>query len=281
MSLQNISAVANTVKHYPLYNSEPPLDTTVRSDVRGHFFIGTSGLLLPYNKAQFPEPFHTKSRLNFYSSIFNSVEINSSFYKLPLPATFKKWKDEAMPDFKFTVKLSRAITHSSALEYNTNDLEKFLNAAGELEEKKGCLLVQIPPVLQQVHFDKLFVLLNTIKSHSAGGEWQTCVEFRHSSWYNETVYRVLEKLGVSMVLHDMPGSAPVWSATNTAVVYLRLHGPKGDYRGSYTESFLSGMSEKINHWLKASKDVYVYFNNTIGTAFNDASVLQEMFRRKE
>ncbi|RYF89308.1 MAG: DUF72 domain-containing protein, partial [Chitinophagaceae bacterium] len=81
----------------------------------GQLFIGTSNIILPYTKANFPAAFRDQSRLHYYSRLFNSIEINSSFYKLPLPATFEKWAADVTEDFRFTLKLSKCVSHAKEL----------------------------------------------------------------------------------------------------------------------------------------------------------------------
>ena len=76
-----------------------------------NFYAGTSNIVLPVpNKSFFPPKYRDKTRLNYYASLFNSVEINSSFYKVPLPRTVEKWTTEVPPNFRFSFKLSKAIT---------------------------------------------------------------------------------------------------------------------------------------------------------------------------
>lgn len=99
--------------------------------------IGTSGIVLPLNKAEFPAKFQDSSRLGYYSNLFNSLEINSSFYKTPLPKTFAKWHDEVTDNFMFTVKLSKAITHAKNLDFEEADIEKFIMSADQLQDKKA------------------------------------------------------------------------------------------------------------------------------------------------
>src|SRR5215216_5931244 len=101
--------------------------------------IGTSGIVLPGNKQTFPKEFQSGSRLHYYGSLFNTLEINSTFYKVPLPTTFKRWSEEVPDNFQFTTKLWRQITHARKLEYNLTDIDTFMHAADYLGKKKGCL----------------------------------------------------------------------------------------------------------------------------------------------
>ena len=90
------------------------------------WFCGTSGLVLPVpNKLAYPEEYRDKSRLHYYSVLFNSIEVNSSFYKLPLRRTVDRWCTEVAGDFRFTYKLSKEITHSRDLNFEKQAIDRF------------------------------------------------------------------------------------------------------------------------------------------------------------
>ena len=242
-----------------------------------NFYVGTSGLVLPVpNKLRFPEEFRSGTRLHYYASLFNTIEINSSFYKIPQPATFGKWARETPEGFRLTIKLWRGITHEKGLHFIPIDVNKFLYAAGELGTKKGCLLVQLPP---GVHADKapqLERLLERIKIADTGGGWRVAVEFRHPSWYRSETSEVLDRYKAGMVLHDMPGSKRETPAGRALFIYVRYHGVNGDYKGSYAEDQLLRDARRIKSWIHEGRDVYVYFNNTIGNALLNAQALRGM-----
>jgi len=243
---------------------------------KGIFRVGTSGIVIPGTKETFPEPYRSGSRLHYYSSRFNTLEVNSSFYKVPQPATFEKWAHEVPDDFKFTVKLWRAITHQKKLLYNPDDITSFLEAADRLRAKKGCLLVQFPASIKVEFRNVVARILKQIHALNKTPAWNVCVEFRDVHWYTATVYEMLDRYDASLVLHDMPDSKPPVSDDASRVVYLRFHGPQGDCRGGYTPEFLQSQAALIKAWLAKGKDVYAYFNNTIGTAFDDAQMLRGM-----
>src|ERR1700744_50802 len=141
---------------------------------------GTSGLVLPVpNKQAFPEASRAGSRLAYYSTLFNIIKINSTFYKLPLPATFSRWAEEVQPDFRFTVKLWRGITHVPGLGFLQADVNRCLYAMHHLGEKKGCLLIQLPPGLKATAAEKLDSLLDTVCTSDPARTWKVAVEFRH------------------------------------------------------------------------------------------------------
>jgi uncharacterized protein YecE (DUF72 family) len=239
---------------------------------------GTSGLVLPVpNKQAFPEAFRAGSRLAYYSTLFNSIEINSTFYKIPLPATFSRWAEEVQPDFRFTVKLWRGITHVPSLRFTKEDVHRYLYAVHHLGEKKGSLLIQFPAGLQATAVEKLERLLDTICDADPARTWKLAVEFRHRSWYVPEVEALLHRYQAARVLHDMPASS-ITELPDTTVpfVYIRFHGPAGDYKGGYSDANLSIWAEKAAGWLAADKEVYVYFNNTIGDALADLTRLRTL-----
>jgi uncharacterized protein YecE (DUF72 family) len=230
-------------------------------------------LILPYkNKAFYPEEMKGKSRLEVYSTLFSSIEVNSSFYKIPLPTTAQRWADEVSDDFKFTFKVFREITHAKKLDFNAIDVERFMDVVNEVKEKKGCLLVQLPPSMTIAAYYRLEELLELMRSKDENREWNICVEFRHKSWYTDKVYELLEKSGTSIVYHDKIPSGITFDGPENRVFYLRLHGPEG-YRSSYDDIFLLEFSEYIQNWLASEKDVYVYFNNTMGNILENIKAL--------
>ena len=249
---------------------------------RGTVWIGTSNIVVPGSKKDFPDEFQSTSRLTYYASLFNSLEINSSFYKVPRPQTFERWSSEVPDKFKFTVKLWKQVTHVKLLKFRSQDIDFFMKAANRLDNsKKGCLLVQFPPSITVDYLKKLETLLRRIDKNNPGRAWRTCIEFRHKSWYTADVYTLLSRFDAALVLHDMPASKISVTKAPVVFVNLRFHGIKGDYRGGYTPEQLQRYAGKIKRWIKQGKDVYAYFNNTIGDAFNNAQLLKEQLRTQQ
>jgi uncharacterized protein YecE (DUF72 family) len=252
----------------------------MNEDMPPGLWSGTSGLVLPLpNKDAFPEAFRDRPRLTYYASLFNSIEVNSTFYKIPMPGTFTRWVTEVPPHFKFTVKLWRGITHAPGLRFDSQDVCRFLAAADRLEDKKGALLIQLPPALHADTSGQLEQLLAAIRASDPNHSWKLAVEFRHRSWYSPQINSILTRHHAGRVLHDMPSSAvselPADHPT-IPFVYLRFHGPGGDYKGGYTATQLNAWAERIRVWLAGEKDVFVYFNNTIGDALADLSRLHSL-----
>lgn len=237
------------------------------------FYSGTSGLVLPVPQALYPPEFQGKSRLNYYASLFNSIEINSSFYKIPQVSTVSKWAESVPGNFQFTFKLSKAITHAKGLDFYADDIDHFMQTIANIGNKKGCLLVQFPPGLKIEKCNQLQNLLISIKAANPYNIWKVAVEFRNQSWYHEDVYDLLNQYKVSMVIHDLPSSATPLTASTGDFRYLRFHGPGGRYRGSYSDDFLYQYAEYIKAWTSEGKAVYLYFNNTMGDAVKNLQTL--------
>lgn len=242
---------------------------------KGKLYIGTSNIVLPGNRASFPAEYRAKSRLHYYSTLFNSLEVNSSFYKVPLPRTFERWTKEVSPDFTFTVKLWKGMTHNK-LVYQPEDLQRFMYAAGHLAGNRGCMLIQFPASIRAERSGEVFDLLNDIRLSDHGEKWRIAVEFRHNSWYFREIYELLNEYDAAMVVHDIPASRVTEHFTEADFVYMRFHGEKGDYRDSYPDEFLAQQAKQIQKWLRKGKDVYAYFNNTIGSAFDNAVLLKKL-----
>jgi uncharacterized protein YecE (DUF72 family) len=233
------------------------------------FYSGISGLKLDIPKYLFPEQYKNASRLAYYSSLFNSIEINSSFYKVPMASTVNKWAESVNEKFKFTFKVWKEVTHAKGFEFAKPDAELFLKSVAATGNKKGCLLIQLPPSSSIKKITQLSELLKCICVNDEQREWNIAVEFRNRSWYDKEVYELLDFYKAAIVIHDIPKSSTPMIDHTSNFIYVRFHGPTGNYRGSYSEQFLSEYAGYVNEWLGEGKTVYAYFNNTMGDAFNN------------
>jgi uncharacterized protein YecE (DUF72 family) len=246
-----------------------------------NYFSGASGLVLPVpNKTHYPPEFCDKSRLCYYASLNNSIEVNSSFYKTPQARTVAKWATEVPDDFKFTYKLWRGITHEKGLIFDPVDVNRFMSAIDGAGSKKGCLLIQLPPSAKVVLMPQLQYLVNCVLEADADRSWQIAIELRHASWYTDNLLEYAESNKLSIVLQDIPTSATPLHYYDTAdTVYLRFHGPGGKYSGSYPDNVLHEYSSYIREWREEGKTVYVYFNNTMGDAVHNLETLNQIVRQ--
>lgn len=243
---------------------------------RGILRIGTSGIVVPGNKQSFPLEYQRSSRLSYYASLFNTLEINSTFRKIPMISTFEKWSLEVPEDFEFTLKLWQEITHVKQLNIAYENIDIFFKAAKNIGNKKGCLLVQFPGSITAGYSSVVEKILLRLHELDNANEWRKAIEFRSTSWYTSDTYNLVDKYNASIVLHDMPKSKNFATGEAAKFIYIRYHGPKGDYRGSYTNEFLEEQAANITTYLNDGKDVYVYFNNTMGSAFDNAMSLKAM-----
>ncbi len=241
----------------------------------GSLRIGTSNGQMPGSKMSFPSDYQLKSRLHYYSTLFNTIEVNSSFYKTPLRSIYEKWAADVPDNFLFTLKLSRKITHAKSLQSDLNFINKFLQAAGGLGNKKGCLLIQFPGKMGLEHFAELENILEEIRMIDPNEKWRLAIEFRNESWYVGETTELLNEYNATMVLHDFSKAKVSKFAGDSKFMYLRFHGPAGNYRESYSDPALDKKAEEIREYLAAGKEVYVYFNNTAGNAFENARYLQQ------
>jgi uncharacterized protein YecE (DUF72 family) len=247
-----------------------------------NFHSGTSGLVLPVpNKQFYPEEFKDKSRLTYYASLFNSIEINSSFYKVPLASTVRNWAGQVPDDFRFTFKLWREVTHQKGLVFKREDVARFMEVISHIGHKKGCLLVQFPPSLKVIMRPQLEMLLAAIVEADPERQWKVALEFRDSGWYEDETYQLLDYFQCGIVLHDKPGSAPDLPDSDLDFRYLRFHGPKGDYKGAYEDDLLYEYAERIRDWLDAGQSSYTYFNNTAGEAVKNLSLLNSIINEAD
>jgi uncharacterized protein YecE (DUF72 family) len=248
----------------------------MKNSSAGIIRIGTSGIVLPGAKNTFPDDFKQSSRLHYYASLFNTLEVNSSFYKIPLAKTFAKWADDVGENFKFTVKCWRGITHAKELEFSVSDVDAFMQAANQLKAKSGCILIQFPASIRFAHIKKVEQILHRISQHNNNRQWHLAIELRHTSWYCDAAYKMFEVYDAAVVLHDMPGSATPEDCPINSLLYRRFHGPTGNYDGGYSNAIIHQHAEQIIKPQKQAKFVYAYFNNTIGAALSNAQLLQKL-----
>ena len=242
-------------------------------------FTGTSGLVLPYkNMSFYPDEFSGKSRLEVYGLLNNSIEINSTFYKIPKKSTVARWNDSVPSGFRFTFKLARTLTHTKGLPFPVEDLDSFMDGLAAIDQvKSGCILVQFPASFKMLHWKLFTTLIYDLYTRNENQKWHISVEFRDISWYRDETYLFLKELGISIVMHDKAGGASSsFDDTIAEHVYVRFHGPEGDYKGTYEDTFLHEYATYVKEWLSLGRNVFIYFNNTMGNALlNMKTLLKE------
>jgi uncharacterized protein YecE (DUF72 family) len=233
--------------------------------------VGCSGWVYKHWRGLlYPEGLPQKRWFERYAEEFDTVEINSSFYRLPSPETFEKWRNQAPPGFRYAVKANRFITHLKKLAGCDPEIDRFTALARLLERTLGPILYQLPPSL---HKD-LARLENLLKRLPR--DLEHVVEFRHASWYDEEVLALLDRYGAGFVAHDLKGLAsPRWASGRTA--YVRFHGAGGKYWGRYPDEALLDWTGWIVDQRRSGRSAWCYFNNDIhGHAIDDARTLRSM-----
>jgi uncharacterized protein YecE (DUF72 family) len=193
--------------------------------------------------------------LGFYAGLFDTVEINNTFYRLPKRDAVARWVEQTPDEFCFAVKMSRYITHIKRLTDLEGGLERFYERIEPLDRspKLGPVLWQLPPTFKR-NDERLAAALDALPPG------RHCFEFREPSWYVDDVYSVLREHGVALVIPDSP-KYPFRTLELTADwTFVRFHHGSRGRRGNYSESELEEWAGRIDGW-RRDVDVYVYFNN--------------------
>ena len=237
-------------------------------------FIGTSGWSYKHwTEIFYPKGLKPDKYLEYYITKFTCVELNSSFYNLPLKTTITRWMDRTPETFKFCPKLSRFITHQSKLVNIEGALKKYFDVFDGLKKRLGPVLVQLPPDL---YFDKALIsnFLELLKIHLSS--FQFAFEVRHKSWITDTFFDLLSQQGIAFVIADSGNRFPYYETVTADFVYLRFHGPRQLYASDYSESDLKLYAEKILRWMNEGKEIWAFFNNDYyGFAVKNAEELRE------
>lgn len=235
--------------------------------------IGTSGWSYDHWQAVFyPEQLPATQRLEFYARQFRSVEINSSFYRLPARQTLQHWYDGTPADFRFSIKASRYITHMKKLGEPRKSVAPLLERIGTLADKLGPVLFQLPP---RWHFnaDRLEAFLASLSR-----EFRYAFEFRDPNWLNEQTYALLANHNAAFCIYELDGFQTPRQVTSD-FTYVRLHGPATAYQGSYDAETLADWAGHLAAQAAQGIGGYCYFDNDqYGYAVNNAATLQAMLR---
>ena len=204
----------------------------MQSSTVSNIHVGCSGWVYKHWRGLFyPEGLPQKRWFERYAEEFDTVEINASFYRVPLPTTFDGWREKAPSGFHYAVKLNRFISHMKKLIGCDEEIERFIGLARQLGPALGPILVQLPPSLHK-DMDRLEAFLKVLPA-----DLEHVVEFRHKSWYDEEILALLDRFGAGFVAHDMKGlKSPRWASGQTA--YVRFHGAGGKYWGRYSDEAL-------------------------------------------
>ena len=232
--------------------------------------VGCSGWVYKHWRGiLYPEGLPQRLWFQRYAEEFDTVEINNSFYHLPKPEAFDKWRKQAPEGFCYAVKANRFITQAKKLKDPDEPVERFLKPTRRLKEHLGPILFQLPPSMK-INVERLESFLNILPN-----DVTSVFEFREKSWYTEDVLALLDRNGAGFVAHDMKGLvSPRWASGKAA--YVRFHGAGGKYWGRYSDEALLEWTDWIIEQSRV-RSVWCYFNNDIhGHAIEDARTLKSM-----
>ncbi|HET6695472.1 MAG TPA: DUF72 domain-containing protein [Gaiellaceae bacterium] len=224
----------------------------------------------------YPEGLAQRGWLEHYATLFDTVELNATFYRLPRRATVAAWVERSPPNFVYAVKASRYLTHVRRLRDLDRGVDRFYACVEPLLDtpKMGPVLWQLP---ETFHRDDER-LAATLESVPRG---RHCFEFRHESWFTPEVYELLRGHGAALVIGDHP-ERPFQAHELTADwMYVRFHHGSRGRRGNYSDRELDEWAERIDGW-RRRVEVYAYFNNDWeGFAVRNGLALRERIQQPE
>jgi uncharacterized protein YecE (DUF72 family) len=236
--------------------------------------IGCSGWNYKHwRESVYPKGVPQRQWLEYYATLFDTVEVNATFYRLPSRDTVEAWIESTPDDFVFAVKASRYLSHVKRLRGIADGIARLRERIEPMLEtpKMGPLLWQLP---ENFHRDdeRLAEALEALP------QWRHCFEFRHASWFVPEVLEMLRDHGVALVIGDHPERPFQLHELTTDWTYVRLHYGKRGRRGNYSETELETWRRRIAAW-RAEAEVFVYANNDWEAfAVRNATWLRDRFR---
>jgi uncharacterized protein YecE (DUF72 family) len=233
----------------------------------GWFYSHWRGIFYP---AQEPT---TKHWFAYYANVFDTVELNAPFYRWPKPATVRRWKRDAPANFIYTVKVNQRITHEQRMARTKKLVREYYKIADGLGEKMGCFLFQFPP---SFHYSA--ARLRRIVTQLDPAQ-RNAVEFRHRSWWRESVYHGLAERGITFCAVSAP-RLPESFPPHQRLLYVRFSGKQQWYRHDYSREELTAWAERIR--ASRAEEAWIYFNNDHqGFAIKNALMLRRLLRTTE
>ncbi|MCU1594521.1 MAG: hypothetical protein JWO12_1913 [Frankiales bacterium] len=235
--------------------------------------IGTSGWQYADWKPLIYPDVPQRLWLERHASLFQTVEVNNAFYRLPARTVFEAWAARTPDDYVITVKASRFLSHIKRLRDPQEPVARLMDRVGGLGSKLGAILLQLPPTLQL----DAELLDDCLACFPAGT--RVAVEPRHVSWWHPSLRSVLEQRGAALVWADSYGKAvtPLWRTADWG--YFRLHhGPDPESWDYGPEGVRTWATELAATW-DEDEDVYAYTNNDpTGAGLRDALHLADALR---
>jgi uncharacterized protein YecE (DUF72 family) len=237
-------------------------------------YIGTSGWTYDGWRGPFyPPDVPKRSWLAWYAAQFPTAEVNGSFYRTPSLEAVAAWREQTPKDFLFAWKASKFITHWKRLsEKSENSIALMATRLETLGRKAGPVLFQLLARFT-ANRERLASFVTMLpRTH------RYAFEFRHASWYEEDIFDLLRRRRISLCLSDHR-DAPAPCVVTARHVYVRGHGPSGEYKDNYPDETLRTWARRIRRWSKEGRTVYVYFDNDQKSAApQDARRLMRLLR---
>jgi uncharacterized protein YecE (DUF72 family) len=218
--------------------------------------IGCSGWNYTSWKDEFYKGKPSRLWLQHYAHVFDTVEVNNTFYRLPLQSSVARWVEETPPDFIFSVKASRYLTHIKRLGDLGAGIRRYYERLEPLvrSPKLGPVLWQLPPNFRRDDHR----LAAALRALPPG---RHCFEFRHESWFAEPVYELLRAHGAALVIGDRPEVKDFQTYVfTTDWTYVRFHYGSRGRRGNYSKSELEEWARRFEEWSR-DVEIFAYFNN--------------------
>jgi uncharacterized protein YecE (DUF72 family) len=237
-------------------------------------YIGCSGCYYREWKGLFyPEDIPASKWLDYYCLNFSTVEINASFYKFPELKGMQAWYKKTPPEFAFTVKAFKGITHFKKFNGVAEEIKKFYDVISEgLQEKLKSVLFQLPPSLSYTE-EILQMILESFDLR-----YTNILECRHISWWNVEVFKLLKKHKIVFCNISHPVLPEEFIDTGD-ICYLRFHGNKELYKSNYSEKELQSWADQVE--ASKTKKLFAYFNNTWGgNAIGNCLTFEKMLGSK-
>jgi len=232
--------------------------------------VGTSGYLYrDWRNVLYPPGLGTGRWLQRYASVFPTLELNTTFYRLTTAVAAARWRDATPPGFVFSAKGSRYITHMKKLKDPAAALGRFFAPLEPLRAKLAVVLWQLPPRFEVDALPRLDAFLAALPPGL-----RYAVEFREPSWYLPETCEVLDAHGAAFCEHDLLPIPP--PGLTGGFRYLRFHGAGTRYGGRYGRAALAPVARDLLRTRRRGMDAYVFFNNDLGGhAVLDALTLRE------
>lgn len=221
-------------------------------------YIGCSGYHYEDWKGKFYPPERTKANwFDYYAAHFNTVEINNTFYHTPDEEKLKKWRDASPAGFQWTIKANRFFTHLKKLktdDHFMDNLNRFQQRLRIMGDSLGCVLWQLPGNLK-ANTEKLEAFCRQLDQ-----SFRHVLEFRHESWWDDDILKILENHQVAFCMVSSPVSLPEQAIQTAGHAYIRFHGKADWYKHDYSERELDEWKDKLAA-LKDVNSLFAYFNN--------------------